>query len=70
MATYIKSNGTPLEVEKMHPSYIVNALNKRASELAAVEPTDEQLQVVGRLAVELVRKGFALEAVQNGNHSR
>lgn len=27
MATYIKSNGTPLEVEKMHPSYIVNALN-------------------------------------------
>jgi hypothetical protein len=50
----------------MHPSHLINALNRQAKE-AAVTATPEQLQLIGELAVTLVQKGCHLEATAPRN---
>lgn len=66
MSTYFsRSKAKSIPMSEMHPSHLINALNRQATEAASlVEPIPgEQLQLIGRLAVTLVKKGCRLEAV-------
>lgn len=64
MSYFSHSKNKPIEMMGMHPAHLINALNRQATEAARLdEPIPgEKLQLIGRLAVTLAKKGCRLEA--------